>query len=93
MIEIHANNTMSEKDALVAKIVSYLKQNTTYSSYKYSNPVPLPLVKEVCREFSKKGYHAKIVYFCDGRSSYQSFHVSTGYLDETRARMVYSEMY
>ena len=87
------NESDNKKNALVESIVEFLKFNTTYSSYKYTSGIPLKLAEEVCRMFSSKGYHAKIVFFCDGRSSYQSFHISKNYLDETRARMVYSESY
>ena len=93
MIEIPSNNSMDAKNALISKVVNHLSSHTTYSSYKASDYVPLEFAKDVCREFSRKGYHAKIVYFCDGRSSYQSFHISKDYLEESRARMVYSEMY
>lgn len=87
------NNKSSQKDNLIERIVKHLENNTTFSSYHASDYIPRQLADEVCREFVDNGYYAKMVFFCDGRASYQSFHISKNYLAETRARMVYSEMY
>lgn len=94
MVNIPTNNSVNtEKDALISRIVNCLNVNDTFCSYKYTDGYPLSLVKEVCSEFANKGYHGKIVYFCDGRSAYQRFEISKNYLQESQARMVYSEMY
>lgn len=91
-MEIPINNALDKKEELIKKIVTHLRSNDSYISYRASNGVALSLAQEVCRAFVNKGYHAKINYFCDGRASYQMFTISKHYCDGSNGRMIYSEI-
>lgn len=93
IMEIPQNEKRNDLDIVVERVIETLKNKDTHFEYRLDYYVPSTLAEEVCRSFVKKGYHAKMIYFVDGRASYQSFVISKKPLDESRAMMVYSVVY
>lgn len=94
MVQIPTNKVdNTQKDALIARVLERLKTENTFSSYYWTDRIPRSLADEVCSEFVNHGYHAKMVFFCDGRASYQRFDISKNHLSETRSMMTYSCAY
>lgn len=53
---------------------------------------PINVYIDVAKEFVKKGYYSKVVYFVEPWKGIQSVHISKTPLQETNARLVYSQM-
>ncbi len=92
-MEIPQNNQQdNRKDELISNVLKTFETDNCFSIGHASSGIPLSIAREVAEEFVKKGYHAKITHFCDGRASYQFLIIAKYELDESRALMVYSEM-
>ena len=92
-MEIPQNTqTDNRKDELIKEVLKTFETDNYFSLGHATSGMPLSIAREVGKEFVKKGYHAKITHFCDGRASYQFLVIAKYELDETCARMVYSEM-
>lgn len=91
MTEIPENTYKDNREKeLVKSIVKELKKDGYSVTYCHNNNIPLTMAKRVCKQFVDKGYHAKIVYFCDNRIPYQSFAIANYELMESSALMTYS---
>ena len=94
MINIPTNENKRDYVAETAERMLKALNNSKWGEVDfYRSELPsLEIGKAAAREFVKKGYYAKVVYFADGRASFQRIVVSKNPLKESVARMVYSEM-
>lgn len=92
-MEIPQNTQVDDrKEKLIADVIKTFEKSDLFQHPRYSSGVPLSIARDVAREFVNKGYHAKITHFCDHRAEYQYLTIAKYTLNETNARMVYSEM-
>jgi len=92
-MEIPQNTQIdNRKEKLIAEAIKTFEKDNLFQLGHATSGVPLSIARDVAKEFVKKGYHAKITHFCDGRAPYQFLTIAKYELDETRALMVYSEM-
>lgn len=92
MIDIPMNDKAEDvKSKLATAILKRLQDSGYASIYKCDVPCSLDDAKDVMRQFVRKGYYAKVVYFVESHKGYQMIVVSKTPLKETCARMVYSE--
>lgn len=92
-MEIPQNTQIdNRKDGLIAEVLKTFEKDSIFQIGHYSSNIPLPIAREVAKEFVAKGYHAKITHFYDNRAEYQFLTIAKYVLDETNALMVYSEM-
>lgn len=92
-MEIPQNTQIdNRKDELIKKVLKTFETDSCFSLGHATSGMPLSIAREVGKEFVKKGYHAKITHFCDNRAEYQFLTIAKYVLNETCARMVYSEM-
>ena len=87
------DNKKDYKDEVANHILSILAKDGCAQIYSRSCPIaPINVYIDVAKEFVKKGYYAKVVYFVESWKGVQSVHISKTPLQETNARLVYSQM-
>lgn len=92
-MEIKENESFVDTKEEFTKMVVNALNKTGYAHF-YKDYVPCTLSEaiEVARQFVRKRYYAKVIYFADGRAKYQSIVISKTPLEDTSARLCYSEM-
>lgn len=91
-MEIPQNDRISTLDSKITEIVNSLNSKGWYSAYSRENGINLQDATKLCEMFVAKGYHAKIVFFCDHRAAYQCFIIQKDRVEDTNGRLVYDRI-